>query len=107
KTSYADARPRVLDKGKYCFQRQWSVCHTIGQGDKMGPDLAGVTARRDRAWLTRYITAPDKMLADGDPIAVTLFEKYQYARMPNLRLSSDEVAAVLSYVDARGGARGR
>ncbi|TMG73203.1 MAG: electron transporter SenC [Betaproteobacteria bacterium] len=91
--SYAEARPLVLDKGEYFFQSQCSVCHTIGQGDKM-----------DRAWLTRYITAPDKMLAEGDPIAVALFEKYQYARMPNLRLSSDEVAAVLSYVDARGGA---
>jgi hypothetical protein len=71
----------------------------------MGPDLAGVTARRERAWLNRYIIAPDKMLAEGDPIATALFEKYQYARMPNLRLSSDEVAAVLSYVEARSGAR--
>jgi len=102
--SYAEARPLVLDKGEYFFQSQCSVCHSIGQGDKMGPDLAGVTARRDRTWLSRYITAPDKMLAEGDPIAVALFEKYQYARMPNLRLSSDEVAAVLSYVEARSGA---
>ncbi len=101
--SYAEARPLVLDQGEYFFQSQCSVCHTIGQGDKMGPDLAGVTARRNRAWLTRYITAPDRMLADGDPIATALFEKYQYARMPNLRLSSDEVAAVLSYVEGRSG----
>jgi len=102
--SYAEARPLVLDKGEYFFQSQCSVCHTIGQGDKMGPDLLGVTARRDRAWLKRYIRyimAPDKLLAEGDPIAVALFEKYQYARMPNLRLSSDEVAAVLSYVEGR------
>ncbi|TMG95301.1 MAG: c-type cytochrome [Betaproteobacteria bacterium] len=104
KKSYAEARPLVLDKGEYFFQSQCSVCHSIGQGNKMGPDLAGVTARRDRAWLTRYITAPDKMLAEGDPIATALFEKYQYARMPNLRLSSDEVAAVLSYVEGRGAA---
>jgi len=107
KKSYAEARPLVLDKGEYFFQSQCSVCHTIGQGDKMGPDLLGLTARRDRAWLTRYITAPDKMLAEGDPIATALFEKYQYARMPNLRLSSDEVSAVLSYVEGRGAARGR
>src|SRR5712691_3469444 len=104
KKSYAEARPLVLEKGEYFFQSQCSVCHTVGQGDKMGPDLAGVTSRRDRAWLARYITAPDKMLAEGDPIAVALFEKYQYARMPNLRLSSDEVAAVLSYVAGRSDA---
>ena len=102
--SYAEARPLVLDKGEYFFQSQCSVCHTIGQGDKMGPDLLGVTARRDRAWLTRYIMAPDQMLAERDPIAVVLFEKYRSARMPNLRLSSSEVAALLSYVEARSGA---
>src|SRR3989449_1008219 len=62
--SYAEARPLVLDKGEYFFQSQCSVCHTVGQGDKMGPDLAGVTARRDRAWLARYIMMPDKMLAE-------------------------------------------
>src|SRR6266852_6007187 len=70
KRSYAEARPLVLDQGEYFFQSQCSVCHTVGQGDKMGPDLLGVTARRDRAWLTRYIMAPDRMLAEGDPIAV-------------------------------------
>lgn len=99
--SYAEARPLVLDQGQYFFQSQCSVCHTIGQGDKMGPDLLGVTARRDRAWLTRYIMAPDKMLAARDPTAVALFEKYKYTRMPNLRLSPGEVAAVLSYIEGR------
>lgn len=99
--SYAQARPLVLDQGEYFFQSQCSACHTIGQGDKMGPDLLGLTARRDRAWLKRYIMAPDKMLAEGDSIAVALFEKYRYTRMPNLRLSPDEVAAVLSYVEGR------
>ncbi len=99
--SYAEARPLVLDKGEYFFQSQCSACHTVGHGDKMGPDLSGVTTRRERAWLTRYIIMPDKVLAEGDPIAVRLFEKYQYARMPNLRLSADEAAAVLSYIEGR------
>jgi protein SCO1 len=101
RNSYAEARPLVLDPGEYFFQSQCSACHTVGQGDKMGPDLLGVTARRDRAWLNRYIMAPDKLLAEGDPVAVALFEKYQYARMPNLRLSQDEAAAVLSYIEGR------
>ena len=105
KRSYAEARSLSLDTGEYFFQSQCSACHTIGQGDKIGPDLSGVTARRDRAWLSRYIMMPDKVLAEGDPVAVSLFEKYQYARMPNLRLSSEEVAAVLSYVETRKGSK--
>jgi protein SCO1 len=102
--SYAEAQPLKIDKGQFLFQSRCSACHTLGQGDGVGPDLLGVTARRDRGWLARYIQTPDRALAERDPIAVALFEKYQSVRMPNLSLDSDEVAAVLSYVDARGGA---
>ena len=38
----------------------------------MGPDLKGVTARRDRAWLIRYLVAPDVLRAKKDPVAVEL-----------------------------------
>jgi len=48
--------------------------------------------------------APDKLLAEGDPIATVLFEKYRYARMPNVRLSLAEAAAVLEYVDMQSSA---
>lgn len=99
-TGYAEARPLVIEKGQYLFQRQCSSCHTIGQGDKMGPDLRGVTARRERAWLTRYIQVPDEVLAAGDPIAAALFNKYKKVRMPNLRLASNDVADVLAYLEA-------
>jgi protein SCO1/2 len=106
KRSYAEARPLVLDQGQYFFTSQCSVCHSIGQGDKLGPDLLGVTVRRERTWLARYLAQPDKLLSEGDPIAVALFEKYQSVRMPNLRLSSAEIDAVLSYLAARGVAPG-
>jgi protein SCO1/2 len=102
--SYAEARPLVLGQGEYLFGSRCSACHTIGQGDKMGPDLLGITTRRDRAWLARYVAQPDKMLADGDPIAAALFEKYKDVRMPNLRLGSADVDALLTYLGAKNGA---
>lgn len=101
--SYVEARPLKVGQGEYLFSSRCSACHTIGQGDRMGPDLLGITARRDGAWLARYVAQPDKMLAEGDPIAVALFEKYKSVRMPNLRLGSADVAAVLAYLESRGG----
>lgn len=101
--SYAEARPLKLEQGKYIFGSQCSACHTIGQGDRVGPDLLGVTTRRERAWLARYILAPDEMLDAGDPIATALFRKYKNVRMPNLRLGSADVAALVSYLEARSG----
>ena len=100
----ADVRALNVETGQYIFQNRCGVCHTIGQGEKIGPDLLDVTVRRERGWLARYIRAPDELLAEGDPIATALFEKYNRLQMPNLRLAREEVAAVLSYLEARSNA---
>jgi len=96
---------RMPDKREYLFQSRCGACHTIGNGDKIGPDLAGVRTRRDRAWLMRYLAEPDRMRAEGDPIATALFAKYNKVPMPNLRLSTAEVASLVSYLEAHGAGR--
>jgi len=83
---YAAAQLLPPDAGVLLFQSRCSACHTIGQGDRVGPDLAGVTTRRERAWLARYLAVPDQMLAEGDPIALGLLAQYKNVPMPNLRL---------------------
>lgn len=99
--SYAEAKPLEIDRGGYVFRSRCVGCHTIGQGDVVGPDLAGVTDRRDGAWLARYLAAPDQVLAAGDPIATALYAKYHEVPMPNLKLGSDDVGALVSYLDAQ------
>jgi protein SCO1/2 len=98
--SYAEAHPIDMSPGEYLFQSKCSSCHTIGQGEKLAPDLLGITSRRERTWLARYIHAPDLLLAAGDPIAAGLSGKYRDIRMPNLRLSKGEVGALLQYLEA-------
>lgn len=99
--SYAEAKPLSIDKGQFLFRSRCEACHTIGAGDRLGPDLKGVTQRRDAAWLARYVAQPEKMLAEGDPIATGLFRQYKQVRMPNVELGTDDVAAVLSFIAAR------
>jgi protein SCO1/2 len=96
--SYADAPPVApFDLGAYTWAKRCGACHTIGRGGAIAPDLLGVTDRHDRGWLTRFIAAPNQMLAAGDSAALALEKKYQ-VQMPNLRLSDDEVTAVIDYV---------
>ena len=102
--SYADARPLDIDRGSYIFQTRCVGCHTVGQGDLVGPDLAGVTTRRDSDWLHTYIYAPDEMLANGDPVAAALYARYRRVRMPNLSLDSDDVDAVVAYLNQQSAA---
>ena len=101
---YAEAQPLTIDKGQFLFRSRCSACHTIGQGDAVGPDLLGVTTRRERGWLARYIQTPDRVLAERDPIAVTLFEAYRSVRMPNLSLGTPDVADLMMYLDSRSSA---
>jgi protein SCO1 len=102
--SYAEATPLTLDYGEYMFKSHCTACHTMGRGDQVGPDLLGITKTRDRAWLARFILAPDTMLAEGDPIAKQSFEQYKNVRMPNLALSREDVAAVVDYLEKQDAA---
>ena len=97
--SYASMGPLDVDPGQYMFRSRCGACHTIGHGDAVGPDLVDVGRRRDRAWLARYVAAPDRVLASGDPIAKELFKKYKNVRMPNLDLSPEEVNQLLPYIE--------
>ena len=90
-----------LDPGQYVFAGHCAACHTIGHGDKIGPDLVGVTSARNRDWLKRFIQEPDKVLAEKDPTAVTLFERYKQVRMPNLRLADGDVETVIKFLEQK------
>ena len=72
-----------FDRGKYLFGRDCIACHTIGHGDKIGPDLLGVIHVRSRQWLTQIIQHPDQLLEEKDPVATALLKKYN-VRMPNI-----------------------
>jgi cytochrome oxidase Cu insertion factor (SCO1/SenC/PrrC family)/cytochrome c2 len=85
--------------GQILFKRICAPCHTIGVGDRVGPDLRDVTARRDRAWLSNMIRNPKKMFADKDPIVLAMAEKFPGVRMPVLGISDSDAQELLSYLD--------
>jgi protein SCO1 len=100
--SYAEV-PKMAtpEKGQHLFQTRCAACHTIGDGNGLGPDLRGVTFRRARAWLTRWLMVPDQMLAAQDPDALELFAEYKRVPMPNLHLGETDVELLLAYMEAR------
>lgn len=99
--SIADApRPEVFGPGQLLFHNRCAACHTIGKGDNLGPDLQGVTARRARDWLVRYLAAPERMRADKDPVALELASRYKVL-MPNLSLTHKELGELIEYLEAK------
>jgi len=96
-----------IDKGAYLFHTRCSACHTIGNGDKVGPDLLGVTSVRERAWLNRMISEPDKLIDEKDPIATALFKQYKEIRMPRLNLPQEDVNTLIEFMKTQTASFGK
>jgi len=91
------ASPVRAEEGKELFDKQCAGCHSVGGGDRVGPDLKGVTARRDKGWLVRVIVEPDRLTAEKDPTQAALVNKY-HMQMPKLGVSRDDAEKIVAYL---------
>ena len=96
-TAQAQGAPAAVDPTVDLFARKCASCHTVGKGQRVGPDLEGVLDRRDRGWVERFIKAPSTML-DADPAARQLLSQFGGVRMPDLGLSDREVSALADLI---------
>ncbi len=85
----------LAQRGKLDFESKCLACHSIAGGDKLGPDLYGVSKRRDEAWLTRWLKSPEQMLAN-DAEAKKMLEHFKVP-MPNQNLSEQEIRQYIAY----------
>jgi len=95
--------PAALMFGKKC-----GGCHSLGEGDRAGPDLLGVSKRRDRKWIETFIKNPGAAIDGGDAVANELLTRFKNVRMPEQVLTSDEFVALFAYIDhcgAKGGCK--
>jgi len=97
------SRPMVADAqdaGSF-FRQNCSACHTIGGGHIIGPDLQGVTKRKDRAWLVKFLQSPKAMIDSGDPYAAQLVQDAPgHMVMPTVAgMSPDLANALLDYIE--------
>ena len=84
-------------QGEAKFQEVCGACHTIGRGVRVGPDLEGVTERREEEWLKVHIQSPSVQHQQNDPISVANREQYGI-QMPDLGLTTQQVEAVIAYL---------
>ena len=98
-SSVAVAGDSEIDEAsKDLFVGKCSSCHSVGEGDRVGPDLKGVVGRRDEGWLTRIIQSPSSML-DSDSDARQLLAKFNNIRMPDLGLNEAQVKGIIALLD--------
>ncbi len=93
----ATATPTEPDAvaGKQIFDGKCIACHSVGEGPKVGPDLLGVTRRRNDDWLARWLKSPDAMLKTDDT-AKGLLKQFKLP-MPDQGLSELDAARLIRY----------
>jgi mono/diheme cytochrome c family protein len=89
--------------GADLYKRNCAACHSIGGGRLVGPDLAGVTKKADKVWLTKFIKNSADLIKSGDPAAVAIGKEYNNLLMPPYGGSDAEVAAIINFIDSKGG----
>lgn len=87
----------AAEEGKTIFEQKCVACHTIGGGKRVGPDLKGVTERRDIAWIKGFIRSPSSYFAKKDETAAALLKEFGVP-MPDLGLKENEVEALIAYL---------
>lgn len=80
------------------FTKTCQVCHTIGKGRLIGPDLMDIENRRTEDWIINFVKSSQNMVKNNDQDAVKLFNEYNKLVMPDQYLSDEEVKEVLIFI---------
>jgi mono/diheme cytochrome c family protein len=88
------------NEGKKLFEKHCTVCHKLGEGKLVGPELLGITQTRERAWLVKFIRNSKELIDAGDPIAVKVFEENNKIPMQAFtNLSDTEINSIIDYIE--------
>src|SRR5690606_41582401 len=98
-----EARRLAVEGARIFSAKGCTRCHTVGEGDRDGPDLTGVTERRSYAWIVMMVTQPEYMVQADHTAQQLLIE--HFLEMPDLEITGEEARAGWAYLLA-GGRRG-
>jgi cytochrome c2 len=82
------------------FLANCSVCHEVYK-DKVGPALLGVTKRRSREFIQKFIRNSQRLIkVERDPVAMELYAKYNNTEMTAFPALTDcEIESIILYLE--------
>lgn len=89
--------------GEEIFKSNCTRCHTIGNGQLVGPDLRGSMTKYSEEWLVKWIRSSQTLIKEGDVRAKELFKKFNEMPMADNDLSDEKIKSVIAYVNSESG----
>ena len=84
-------------KGKELFNANCAACHKL-DAKATGPALRGVSSRREKAWLYKWINNSADLIKSGDADAVKVFEENNKIPMTAFpQLSEGDIDNIIAY----------
>lgn len=85
--------------GATIYKKNCAVCHTIGKGKIVGPDLISMNKKHDIKWLQEWIKSSQTMVkVKKDATAIQIFNDNNQMVMPDQVLSDAEIKALVAFV---------
>jgi cytochrome c551/c552 len=82
--------------------QQCKACHNIDGAKLIGPNLKGISEKRDEAWLIKFIQNSQEMIQNGDELAVQVYNENNKIPMPSQDFTDEEVRGLLLYIEGGG-----
>ncbi|HZD84017.1 MAG TPA: c-type cytochrome [Candidatus Angelobacter sp.] len=96
----ANAENKNIENGKNLFKKNCTACHSMDlKKELIGPALSGITDRKNRNWLKKWIKNNKDLRDSGDKDAIYIYQKYGKIEMnlfPNL--SDQEIDDILDFI---------
>lgn len=84
------------DRGKLLFKNDCENCHALFE-KKLGPPLACISNRLEKAWVSKWLKDSDQLIKDGDLYAIDLRNTYKIPH-PYIKLSESDIEDILNYL---------
>ena len=88
----------AVQKGEQIYKANCTSCHMMTDKVLIGPGLQGVTDRRAKDWLKKWINSSSDFIASGDADAIALYEEYNKVAMPSYYFEDADFEALFAYL---------
>tara|TARA_B110000263_G_scaffold73027_1_gene63863 strand:- start:9 stop:1241 length:1233 start_codon:yes stop_codon:yes gene_type:complete len=88
----------AVQKGEQIFKTNCTSCHSIGTITLIGPGLEGITDKRKKEWLKKWINSSSDFIASGDPEAIAIYEQYNKVAMTSFYFEDDDFESLYAYL---------
>lgn len=92
----------MAQNGETLFKQNCGVCHKVGGGRMVGPDLLGVTTKRSEEWLMKWTKSSQALIKSGDPDAKSIFDEFNGMVMPDQAHVPDaDIKAIYTFIASK------